>query len=169
MPHNSEDLTINQGMAIAPCSATKPSPRPSFDSDLRLFLPFRRQKGNHDGGWAWFPARLEANRSPPNLAGDPVRDIPVRRTPSRECERGSSAREILPGLGRGSAARSPRQPKTTKQTQSRRTPVESSADSRSTSDRAAGGVQTVGWWVSQPLSNGRGSGGWKPIVREPRA
>ena len=33
------------------------------------------------------------------------------RTPRRECERGSSAREIVPWLGKGSATRSPRHPK----------------------------------------------------------
>ena len=47
----------------------------------------------------------------PNLARDPARDFPERRTPRRECERGSSAREIPPWLGKGSAARSPRHPK----------------------------------------------------------
>ena len=97
MSHNSKGLATNHDKAIAArpsCQTVAQaailvpyhSPGPSFDSDLRLFLPFRRQKGNHDGGWAWFPARLEANRSPPNLAGDPARDFPERRTPSRECE-----------------------------------------------------------------------------------
>ena len=84
--HGYRALLSYQTVAQAAILVPYHSPGPSFDSDLRLFLPFRRQKGNHDGGWAWFPARLEANRSPPNLAGDPARDFPERRTPSRECE-----------------------------------------------------------------------------------
>ena len=42
-------------------------------------------------------------------------------------------------------------PNTTKQTQSRRTPLVSGPDCQSANDRAAGGEQAVGWWVSQPL------------------
>ena len=59
--------------------------------------------------------------------------------------------------------------KTTKQTQSRGTLVESSADCQSANGRGAGGEQAVGWWVSQPLPHGRGSDRRQPIVAEPRA
>ena len=49
----------------------------------------------------------------------------------------------------------------TKQTQSRRTPVESNADCRLTSGRAAGSERAIGWWsltVAAPADGNRSFG-----------
>ena len=144
-------------------------PRPSFDPARR---PFLAEYGGQIGlggililgqtRGALLGCRLARARGcfQPVGRGKNPEGRPASSTAKTRARQGTW-KSLCPGQGEVQRLSGARQRRMTKQTQSRRTPVESSADYRSTNGRAAGSERAVGWCsltVAAPADGNRSFG-----------